>query len=87
MGCPLILKVKPLAFIRRCCELGLPLDTVREFLKLVDQKNSTYVEIADISQHHLQDIRAKDPHTSGRSFSIITKRCAGPFLPHAGFSQ
>ncbi len=52
-------KVKRLAFIKRCRELGFPLDTIREFLKLVDQKNYTCAEIADISQHHLKDIRAK----------------------------
>ena len=29
-------RVKRLSFIKRCRELGFPLDTVREFLKLVD---------------------------------------------------
>ena len=52
-------QVKRLAFIKRCRELGFPLDTIREFLKLADEKNFTCAEIADISQHHLQDIRAK----------------------------
>ncbi len=52
-------QVKRLAFIKRCRELGFPLDTVREFLKLVDEKNYTCSEIADISQHHLEDVRAK----------------------------
>ncbi|MGB7290803.1 MAG: helix-turn-helix domain-containing protein [Thermodesulfobacteriota bacterium] len=52
-------QAKRLAFVRRCRELGFPLDTVREFLKLVDKKNYTCAEIADISQHHLEDIRAK----------------------------
>ena len=52
-------RVKRLSFIKRCRELGFPLDTVREFLKLVDEKNYTCAEIADISQHHLEEIRAK----------------------------
>jgi MerR family transcriptional regulator, mercuric resistance operon regulatory protein len=52
-------QVKRLAFIKRCRELGFPLDTIRGFLKLVDEKNFTCAEIADISQHHLEDIRAK----------------------------
>jgi MerR family mercuric resistance operon transcriptional regulator len=52
-------QAKRLAFIKRCRELGFPLDTIREFLKLVDEKNLTCAEIADISQHHLEDIRAK----------------------------
>ena len=52
-------QVKRLAFIKRCRELGFPLDTVRGFLKLVDEKNYTCAEIADISRHHLEDIRAK----------------------------
>jgi MerR family mercuric resistance operon transcriptional regulator len=52
-------QVKRLAFIKRCRELGFPLDTVREFLKLVDEKNFTCAEIADISQHHLEDIQTK----------------------------
>lgn len=52
-------QVKRLAFIKRCRELGFPLDTVRGFLKLVDEKNYTCAEIADISQHHLEDIRTK----------------------------
>src|SRR3990167_10088634 len=52
-------QAKRLAFIKRCRELGFPLDTIREFLKLVDEKNFTCAEIADISQHHLEDIRAK----------------------------
>jgi len=52
-------QAKRLAFIKRCRELGFPLDTVREFLKLVDEKNYTCAEIADISQRHLEDIRAK----------------------------
>lgn len=52
-------QVKRLAFIKRCRELGFPLDTIREFLKLVDENNFTCAEIADISQHHLEDIRDK----------------------------
>jgi len=52
-------QLKRLAFIKRCRELGFPLDTIRGFLKLVDEKNFTCAEIADISQHHLEDIRAK----------------------------
>ena len=52
-------QVKRLAFIKRCRELGFPLDTIREFLKLVDKNNFTCAEIADISQHHLEDIRDK----------------------------
>lgn len=52
-------QVKRLAFIKRCRELGFPLDTVREFLKLVDEKSYTCAEIADISLRHLEDIRAK----------------------------
>ena len=52
-------QAKRLAFIKRCRELGFPLDTIREFLKLVDEKNFTCAEIADISQQHLEDIRAK----------------------------
>lgn len=52
-------QAKRLAFIKRCRELGFPLDTIREFLKLVDEKNFTCAEIADISQRHLEDIRAK----------------------------
>lgn len=52
-------QVKRLAFIKRCRELGFPLDTVREFLKLVDEKSYTCAEIADISQQHLEDIRKK----------------------------
>lgn len=52
-------QAKRLAFIKRCRELGFPLDTIREFLKLVDEKHYTCAEIADISQRHLEDIRAK----------------------------
>ena len=52
-------QVKRLAFIKRCRELGFPLDTIREFLKLVDENNFTCAEIVDISQHHLEDIRDK----------------------------
>jgi MerR family mercuric resistance operon transcriptional regulator len=52
-------QIKRLAFIKRCRELGFPLDTVREFLKLVDEKSYTCAEIADISLRHLEDIRAK----------------------------
>ncbi len=52
-------QVKRLAFIKRCRELGFPLDTVRAFLKLVDEQNYSCAEIADISQHHLEDIQAK----------------------------
>ena len=52
-------QLKRLAFIKRCRELGFPLVTIRGFLKLVDEKNFTCAEIADISQHHLEDIRAK----------------------------
>jgi len=50
-------KVKRLAFIKRCRELGFPLNTIREFLRLVDEQSFTCAEIADISQHHLKNIR------------------------------
>jgi len=52
-------QIKRLAFIKRCRELGFPLETIREFLRLVDEKSFTCAEIAGISQHHLEDIRAK----------------------------
>ena len=48
-----------LAFIRRCRELGFPLDAVRELLRLVDRGTVTCGEVQAVTLARLEEVRAK----------------------------
>lgn len=51
--------VKRLALIRRCRELGFPIDQVRSLVALVDDPNRSCLEARDLARGHLAAIRAK----------------------------
>jgi len=77
-------KVKRIAFIKRCRELGFPINTIRIFLNLVDEKSFTCIDIADISKHHLEDIKSKirDLKKMESHMKDIIKQCNNDMTPY-----
>jgi DNA-binding transcriptional MerR regulator len=51
--------VRRLTFIRRCRDLGFPVDQVRRLVGLLDDRQRSCTEARDIGQTHLEAIRAK----------------------------
>lgn len=82
-------QVKRLAFVKRCRELGFPLDTIREFLRLVVGQNFTCAEIADISQHHLKNIRTmiKDLKKIEAHLKDMLSQCNKDKTPDCAFIE
>lgn len=51
--------LKRLTFIRRCRELGFPIDQVRSLVDLLVNGARSCVDARDLAQQNLQDVRAK----------------------------
>ncbi len=75
--------LKRLSFIRRCRELGFPLDEVRGLLGLVDGGNYTCAEVRDLSIVHLGDVRQKirDLRKMERTLKEMVSQCDGGLVP------
>ena len=75
--------LKRLSFVRRCRELGFPLDEVRGLLQLVDGGVYTCVEVKTIMLSHLTDIRRKiaDLQRLERTFAAVASKCKGGKVP------
>lgn len=72
-----------LKFIRRCRELGFPLDDVRALLGLVDGERVTCAEVKALTVAQLRAIRGKiaDLHRMARVLDRMAQSCAGGNLP------
>jgi len=51
--------IRRLTFIRRCRDFGFSLEQVRELVGLTDQPDRDCVEVRDIAQAHLLEVRKK----------------------------
>ena len=51
--------VSRLTFIRRCRDLGFPVDQVRALLKVMDAEDPSCLDARDLVQAHLETVRAK----------------------------
>ena len=50
---------KRLAFIKRCRDFGFPIEQVRDLARLFDDGARPCVEVRDLAQVHLEQLRAK----------------------------
>ncbi|MEJ7804661.1 MAG: helix-turn-helix domain-containing protein [Telluria sp.] len=51
--------LKRLSFIKRCRDFGFPIEQVRELVGLLDDGERACVEVRDLAQVHLDQVRAK----------------------------
>ncbi|MDB5823424.1 MAG: MerR family transcriptional regulator [Herminiimonas sp.] len=51
--------LKRLTFIKRCRDLGFPIEQVRELVELFEQGDRSCVEVRDMAQVHLDAVRSR----------------------------
>jgi len=68
-----------LCFVRRSRELGFPLDSIKEMLGMVDNKEVTCRQVKAVAQNHLKDVRSKiaDLKRMETILSRTVSRCDG----------
>ena len=69
--------VRRLVFIRRCRELGLPIEQVRDLAGLVEDDSRRCTEARDIAQAHLESVRVKlaELRALEREIGAFVERC------------
>jgi DNA-binding transcriptional MerR regulator len=69
--------VRRLVFIRRCRELGLPVEQVRDLVGLVEDEARCCTDARDIAQAHLDGVRAKiaELRALEREIAAFVERC------------
>ena len=75
--------VQRLTFIRRCRELGFPLENIRGLLELVDGRKYTCGEVQDMTLVHADDIRKRiaDLRRMHRILKEMAAKCEGGDIP------
>lgn len=75
--------VQRLTFIRRCRELGFPLENIRGLLELVDGRKYTCGEVQDMTLAHADDIRKRiaDLRRMHRILKEMAAKCEGGDIP------
>src|SRR5689334_691309 len=75
--------VRRLTFVRRCRDLGFPLESIAAMLGLVDRQAVTCSEVQAIVQRHRAEIRAKldDLRRLDRALSGMLSTCPGDARP------
>lgn len=71
--------LKRLCFIRRCRELGFPIDQIREMLKFIDEPNHTCGEVKGLTLIQMRQVQEKiDELTKLKAaLSRMYSRCDG----------
>jgi MerR family transcriptional regulator, mercuric resistance operon regulatory protein len=71
--------VRRLTFVRRCRDLGFPLESIAAMLSLVDQQAVSCCEVQGIVNHHLAAVRVKlaDLHRLEQALSRMLDTCPG----------
>ncbi|GJL83579.1 MAG: MerR family transcriptional regulator [marine bacterium B5-7] len=71
--------LKRLYFIRRCRELGFPIDQVREMLKIIDEPNHTCGEVKGLTMLQMRQVQEKidDLTRLMKALSDIFSQCDG----------
>ena len=76
-------QVKRLIFIRRCRELGFSMETIRQFLSIVDADRISCKRVKRITDDHIRDIRLKikDLKKMEDTLSELSRLCSGREVP------
>ncbi|MFE1599782.1 MerR family transcriptional regulator [Methylobacterium sp. ID0610] len=75
--------VRRLTFVRRCRDLGFPIESIGAMLSLVDRHAVTCCEVQAIVEHHLAEVRTKlaDLQRLDRALSGMLSTCPGDARP------
>jgi len=75
--------LRRLAFVRRCRELGFPLDEIRALLGLVDGGDYSCEEVRDMTLRQLDAVRRRiaDLQVMERTLDGMAAECAGGAVP------
>ncbi len=72
-----------LVFIRRCRELGFPVDDIRDLLRLVDGGAPTCAEVKSVTENHLAGVRRRitDLRKMETVLKGLVRECSGETIP------
>ena len=75
--------LRRLSFVRRCRELGFPLDEIRTLLALVDGGSYSCAEVRDMTVRQLDAVRRRiaDLLVMERTLDTMAAACAGGSVP------
>jgi len=75
--------LRRLSFVRRCRELGFPLDEIRTLLALVDGGDYTCAEVRETTVRQLDAVRRRiaDLKVMERTLDTMAARCEGGSVP------
>lgn len=75
--------VRRLTFVRRCRDLGFPIDSIRAMLTLVDRRQVTCREMQGIAARHLAEVREKlaDLRQLEQDLDQLIGTCSGTDTP------
>ncbi len=75
--------LRRLSFVRRCRELGFPLDEIRALLALVDGGRYSCAEVRDMTVRQLDAVRRRiaDLLVMERTLDTMAAACAGGSVP------
>lgn len=75
--------LRRLSFVRRCRELGFPLDEIRALLALVDGGGYSCAEVRDMTLRHLDDVRRRiaDLRVMESTLDNMAEQCEGGAVP------
>jgi MerR family mercuric resistance operon transcriptional regulator len=76
--------LRRLAFVRRCRELGFPLDEIRALLALVDGDDYSCAEVRDMTVRQLDAVRLRiaDLRVMERTLDTMAAACEGGAVPN-----
>jgi MerR family mercuric resistance operon transcriptional regulator len=76
--------LRRLAFVRRCRELGFPLDEIRALLALVDGGDYSCAEVRDMTVRQLDAVRLRiaDLRVMERTLDTMAAACEGGAVPN-----
>ena len=75
--------LRRLSFVRRCREVGFPLDEIRTLLALVDGGDYTCAEVRETTVRQLDAVRRRiaDLKVMERTLDTMAARCEGGSVP------
>ena len=77
-------QVRLLRFVRRARELGLPLEEIRELLRLSSGRSRSCVAVRRIAERHLASVRARlaDLRRMEGTLADLVGQCDSGVVPH-----
>ena len=73
--------LKRLTFIRRCRELGFPIDQVRSLVDLLENGDRSCLDARDLARRNLEDVQTKLSELLGVSTSRVSDYLTGRCEP------